>query len=39
LIRHQARLDIQSEVGRGSVVSAWFPPSRRIPSVGEREAA
>jgi two-component system phosphate regulon sensor histidine kinase PhoR len=39
LIRHQARLDVQSEVGRGSVFSAWFPPSRRIPSVGEREAA
>lgn len=39
LIRHQARLDIQSEVGRGSVFSAWFPPTRRVPSVGEREAA
>lgn len=39
LIRHQARLDIQSEVGRGSLFSAWFPPSRRIPTASEREAA
>jgi two-component system phosphate regulon sensor histidine kinase PhoR len=39
LIRHQARLDVQSEIGRGSLFSAWFPPSRRIPTVGEREAA
>ncbi len=39
LIRHQARLDVQSEVGRGSLFSAWFPPSRRVASVGEREAA
>jgi len=39
LIRHQARLDIQSEIGHGSLFSAWFPPSRRISSVGEREAA
>jgi two-component system phosphate regulon sensor histidine kinase PhoR len=39
LIRHQARLDIQSEVGRGSLFSAWFPPSRRVPSADEREAA
>jgi two-component system, OmpR family, phosphate regulon sensor histidine kinase PhoR len=39
LIRHQARLDIQSEIGRGSLFSAWFPPSRRIVPVGEREAA
>src|SRR3989475_3424784 len=39
LIRHQARLDIQSEIGHGSLFSAWFPPSRRISSAGEREAA
>jgi len=39
LIRHQARLDVQSEVGRGSVFSAWFPPARRIAPEGEREAA
>jgi two-component system phosphate regulon sensor histidine kinase PhoR len=39
LIRHQGRLDVQSEVGRGSLFSAWFPPSRRIPLAGEREAA
>jgi two-component system, OmpR family, phosphate regulon sensor histidine kinase PhoR len=40
LIRHQARLDIQSEVGRGSLFSAWFPPARRIPTTAsEREAA
>ena len=30
LLRHQARLDIQSVEGRGSVFTAWFPPSRRI---------
>ena len=29
LIRHQGRLDVQSEVGRGSLFSAWFPPERR----------
>jgi two-component system phosphate regulon sensor histidine kinase PhoR len=39
LIRHQARLDIQSALGRGSLFSAWFPPARRIPLPGEREAA
>jgi two-component system phosphate regulon sensor histidine kinase PhoR len=39
LIRHQARLDVRSEVGRGSLFSAWFPPARRIAQVGEREAA
>ncbi len=40
LIRHQARLDIQSEVGQGSLFSAWFPPARRVAdSPGEREAA
>ena len=39
LIRHQARLDIQSEPGHGSLFSAWFPASRRIASDGERQAA
>jgi two-component system phosphate regulon sensor histidine kinase PhoR len=39
LLRHQGRLDVQSEVGQGSVFSAWFPPSRRITVSGEREAA
>jgi two-component system phosphate regulon sensor histidine kinase PhoR len=39
LIRHQARLDVQSDVGKGSLFSAWFPPARRIPTAGEREAA
>jgi len=40
LIRHQGRLDIQSEVGRGSLFSAWFPPARRVQAVpGERQAA
>ena len=39
LIRHQARLDVQSEIGRGSLFSAWFPPARRVPLAGEREAA
>ncbi len=39
LIRHQARLDVQSDIGKGSLFSAWFPPARRIPTAGEREAA
>jgi two-component system phosphate regulon sensor histidine kinase PhoR len=40
LIRHQARLDIQSEIGRGSLFSAWFPPARRVAAAAsEREAA
>jgi two-component system phosphate regulon sensor histidine kinase PhoR len=39
LIRHQGRLDVQSEVGHGSVFSAWFPPERRLASSGAREAA
>ena len=39
LIRHQARLDVQSDIGKGSLFSAWFPPARRIPAAGEREAA
>jgi two-component system phosphate regulon sensor histidine kinase PhoR len=39
LIRHQGRLDVQSEVGRGSLFSAWFPPERRLASPGERRAA
>jgi two-component system, OmpR family, phosphate regulon sensor histidine kinase PhoR len=39
LLRHQARLDVQSELGRGSLFSAWFPPARRIAPAGQREAA
>jgi two-component system phosphate regulon sensor histidine kinase PhoR len=39
LIRHQARLDVQSEPGHGSLFSAWFPASRRITVDGERQAA
>ncbi len=39
LIRHQARLDIRSEVGRGSTFTAWFPPARRVAPEGERAAA
>jgi two-component system phosphate regulon sensor histidine kinase PhoR len=39
LIRHQGRLDVRSEVGRGSLFSAWFPPERRLALPGERQAA
>ena len=39
LLRHQARLDVQSELGRGSLFSAWFPQARRIAPAGQREAA
>jgi two-component system phosphate regulon sensor histidine kinase PhoR len=39
LIRHQARLDIRSEVGRGSCFTAAFPASRRVRPQAERESA
>jgi len=34
-IRHQARLDIASEEGKGSTFSIAFPPKRRLPLHGE----
>jgi len=39
LLRHQARLDVRSEVGRGSCFSAAFPASRRVLTQAEREPA
>jgi len=39
LIRHQARLDIRSEVGHGSCFTACFPASRRVLAQAERETA
>jgi two-component system phosphate regulon sensor histidine kinase PhoR len=39
LSRHQARLDIQSEPGRGSTFSAVFPASRGVPAKDARAAA
>jgi two-component system, OmpR family, phosphate regulon sensor histidine kinase PhoR len=39
LIRHQARLDIRSEVGRGSCFTAAFPAARRVLPQAERETA
>jgi two-component system phosphate regulon sensor histidine kinase PhoR len=39
LLRHQARLDIQSEVGHGSCFTACFPASRRVLQQAERETA
>ena len=33
--RHQARLEISSEEGRGSIFSIVFPASRRTPYAGE----
>ena len=35
-IRHQARLEIVSEEGKGSTFSIVFPPKRRLPLPGER---
>jgi two-component system phosphate regulon sensor histidine kinase PhoR len=34
LMRHQGRLDIQSQLGRGSVFSAWLPGSRLLEPEG-----
>ena len=39
LSRHQAHLDIQSEVGHGSTFSAVFPAMRGMRSADELDAA
>ena len=39
LVRHQARLDIQSMPGKGSTFSVIFPQSRRLPSKNRALAA
>jgi two-component system phosphate regulon sensor histidine kinase PhoR len=41
LLRHDARLDIESEAGRGSTFAAVFPPSRIIvsPDVSAAQSA
>jgi two-component system phosphate regulon sensor histidine kinase PhoR len=39
LVRHHARLDIQSTPGKGSTFSVIFPDSRRQPAKGQAMAA
>jgi two-component system phosphate regulon sensor histidine kinase PhoR len=42
LMRHQGRLDVQSQLGRGSVFSAWLPQSRlivRAPAPAQTQVA
>lgn len=40
LLRHQGRLEVQSQLGRGSVFSAWLPRSRLIVAApAQRQAA
>ncbi|MEW5882170.1 MAG: phosphate regulon sensor histidine kinase PhoR [Pseudomonadota bacterium] len=42
LLRHQGRLDVRSQLGRGSVFSAWLPRARLIvpsPAPAQRQAA
>jgi two-component system phosphate regulon sensor histidine kinase PhoR len=34
LLRHDGKLDISSQLGRGSVFSAWLPASRVVKAVG-----
>jgi two-component system phosphate regulon sensor histidine kinase PhoR len=38
LLRHEARLGIDSELGKGSVFRCIFPPARAVRSAGERRA-
>jgi two-component system, OmpR family, phosphate regulon sensor histidine kinase PhoR len=38
LNRHQARLDIESEVGRGSTFSVVFPAQRRLETDATPDA-
>ena len=39
LLRHEGRLDVESEVGRGSTFSAWLPKSRLVPHEGRLDGA
>jgi two-component system phosphate regulon sensor histidine kinase PhoR len=39
LNRHQARLEVQSSLGRGSTFSVIFPEARRLPAKGPAPAA
>lgn len=39
LTRHQAALDVASELGRGSTFSAVFPPGRLLPPGEKKQAA
>jgi len=39
LNRHQARLDVQSSLGRGSTFSVIFPETRRLPAKGAAPVA
>ena len=40
LLRHQGRLDVRSELGRGSCFSAWLPPARLLSEArAQRQAA
>jgi len=38
LLRHDGRLEIESEVGHGSTFSAWLPKSRLVPRDGHAVA-
>lgn len=38
LLRHDARLGIESELGRGSTFRCIFPASRAVPAAAERRA-
>ncbi len=39
LLRHQGRLEVRSQVGQGSVFSAWLPRARLIEAEKTRRAA
>ncbi len=39
LLRHQGRIDVTSQLGRGSVFSAWLPRLRVLAADSERAAA
>ena len=39
LLRHQGRLDVRSELGRGSCFAAWLPPARALRETREQRQA